>query len=102
MLPMIIIAEKKRQHARVMLSGVMLIAAVQFSFGMFQFPLSILVIAMILYFTGFNLMEALLPSMISSIQQTFYANLQNMKTSQTLQGLKRTLRFLSQLICANP
>lgn len=65
MLPMIILAEKKRQHARVMLAGVMLIAAVQFSFGMFQFPLSILVIAMILYFTGFNLMEALLPSMIS-------------------------------------
>ena len=48
-----------------MLAGVMLIAVVQFSFGMFQFPLTILVIAMILYFTGFNLMEALLPSMIS-------------------------------------
>jgi len=67
MLPMIIFAEKKRQHSRVMLAGVMLIAVVQFSFGMFHFPLAIVVIAMIVYFTGFNLMEALLPSMISRI-----------------------------------
>ncbi len=67
MLPMIIIAEKKRQHSRVMLAGVMLIALVQFSFGMFEFPLTILVVAIIIYFTGFNLMEALLPSMISRI-----------------------------------
>jgi len=65
MLPMIILAEKKRQHARVMLAGVMLIALVQFSFGMFQFPLVIVVVALVIYFTGFNLMEALLPSMIS-------------------------------------
>ncbi len=67
MLPMIILAEKKRQHARVMLAGVMLIALVQFSFGMYQFPLVIVVIALVVYFTGFNLMEALLPSMISRI-----------------------------------
>jgi len=67
MLPMIIIAEKNRQHARVMLLGVLLIAAVQFSFGMFSFPLTLVVVAMIIYFTGFNLMEALLPSMISRI-----------------------------------
>ena len=67
MLPMIIFAEKKRQHSRIMLAGVMLIALVQFSFGMFQFPLTIVVVAMIIYFTGFNLMEALLPSMISRI-----------------------------------
>ncbi len=65
MLPMIIIAEKKRQHTRVMLVGVMLIALVQFSFGLFEFPLTLLIIALVLYFTGFNLMEALLPSMIS-------------------------------------
>ncbi len=67
MLPMIIIAEKNRQHARVMLLGVLLIAAVQFSFGMFSFPLTLVVVAMVIYFTGFNLMEALLPSMISRI-----------------------------------
>ncbi len=67
MLPMIIVAEKNRQHARVMLLGVLLIAGVQFSFGMFSFPLTLVVIAMVIYFTGFNLMEALLPSMISRI-----------------------------------
>jgi len=67
MLPMIIFAEKKRQHARVMLLGVILIAAVQFSFGLFEFPILFVLIAMVVYFTGFNLMEALLPSMISRI-----------------------------------
>ena len=67
MLPMIIYAEKNRQHARMMLLAVMLIAVVQFSFGMFQFPMVIVIIAMTIYFTGFNLMEALLPSMISRI-----------------------------------
>lgn len=67
MVPMIIIAEKKRQHARVMLVGVMLIAAVQVAFGLSQFSLVLVVIAMVIYFTGFNLLEALLPSMISRI-----------------------------------
>lgn len=67
MLPMIILAEKKRQHAKVMLAGVILIALVQFAFGMFQFPLTIVIVALVIYFTGFNLMEALLPSMISRI-----------------------------------
>ncbi|MCF6195024.1 MAG: MFS transporter [Kangiellaceae bacterium] len=67
MLPMIIFAEKKRLHARVMLLGVILIAAVQFVFGMFEFPILLVLIAMVVYFTGFNLMEALLPSMISRI-----------------------------------
>ncbi len=67
MLPMIIFAEKKRQHARVMMGAVVLIAIVQFNFGMFQFPLILVLLAMVVYFTGFNLMEALLPSMISRI-----------------------------------
>ncbi|MCW8877780.1 MAG: MFS transporter [Kangiellaceae bacterium] len=67
MVPMIIVAEKKRQHARVMLFGVLLIAFVQFAFGMSQFSLLWVTVAMVIYFTGFNLLEALLPSMISRI-----------------------------------
>ncbi len=67
MVPMIIIAEKKRQHARVMMVGVMLIAMVQFAFGMASFSIYWVVFAMVVYFTGFNLMEALLPSLISRI-----------------------------------
>ncbi len=65
MLPMIIIAEKKRLHARVMLIGVIMIAMVQLLFGFQQVSLVYLVLAMVVYFAGFNLMEALLPSMIS-------------------------------------
>lgn len=67
MVPLIIIAEKKRQHARVMIVGVLLIAAVQFIFGLYQFSLVLVIMAMVIYFTGFNLLEALLPSMISRI-----------------------------------
>ena len=67
MIPMIVIAEKKRQHARVMLAGVMLIAGVQVVFGIYQFSLILVIVAMVIYFTGFNLLEALLPSMISRI-----------------------------------
>jgi MFS family permease len=67
MIPMIIIAEKKRQHTKVMLVGVLLIAAVQLVFGLYQFSILFVVIAMVVYFTGFNLLEALLPSMISRL-----------------------------------
>ncbi len=67
MLPLIIFAEKKRQHARIMLLAVLLIALVEFSFGMVHFVLPLVVVAMIIFFTGFNLLEALLPSMISRI-----------------------------------
>ncbi|MDQ7048617.1 MAG: MFS transporter [Enterobacterales bacterium] len=67
MLPLIIFAEKKRQHARIMLLAVLLIALVEFSFGMVHFALPLVVVAMIIFFTGFNLLEALLPSMISRI-----------------------------------
>ena len=67
MLPMIIYAEKNRQHSKVMLAGVLLIALVQFAFGSTELGLVPVVIAIVIYFTGFNLMEALLPSMISRI-----------------------------------
>lgn len=67
MLPMIIFAEKKRQHAKVMIIAVLLIAAVQMSFGYFELSLVWVVGSVMLYFAGFNLLEALLPSMISRI-----------------------------------
>ncbi len=67
MLPLIIFAEKKRQHARIMLLAVLLIALVEFSFGMTHLILPLVLVAMIIFFTGFNLLEALLPSMISRI-----------------------------------
>lgn len=67
MLPLIIIAEKKQQHAKVMLLAVMLIAIVQFIFGMYSLPLTLVLLALTLYLAGFNVMEALLPSMISRV-----------------------------------
>lgn len=67
MLPLIILAEKKRIHARIMITGVLLIALVEFVFGFYDLSLIFLVLVMVIYFTGFNLLEALLPSMISRV-----------------------------------
>ncbi|MDH5628777.1 MAG: MFS transporter [Gammaproteobacteria bacterium] len=67
MLPMIIFAEKKRQHARVMMIAVLVIALVQFLLGSYQPGLTSVIVVLIFYFAGFNLMEALLPSMVSRI-----------------------------------
>ncbi len=67
MIPMIIVAEKRRRHSQMMLMGVLLIAFVQLAFGFSEFSILWIGIAMVLYFAGFNLMEALLPSMISRI-----------------------------------
>jgi MFS family permease len=67
MLPFIIVAEKYRQHVKVMIGAVLLIAAVELIFGIFELNLQWIVFVMVLFFAGFNLLEALLPSMISRI-----------------------------------
>ncbi|MGX5174759.1 MFS transporter [Aliikangiella sp. IMCC44653] len=67
MLPFIIIAEKYRQHVKVMIGAVSIIAVVELIFGLFELNLQWIIIIMVLFFAGFNLLEALLPSMISRI-----------------------------------
>lgn len=67
MLPLLILAEKKQQHTRVMLVGVLLIALIQLIFGIYYLALAGIVISMILFFAGFNLLEALLPSIVSRV-----------------------------------
>jgi MFS family permease len=67
MIPLIIYAERNREHAKMMFLSVLLIAGIQLAFGLFLFPLFLVIVGLIVYFAGFNLMEALLPSMISRI-----------------------------------
>ncbi len=67
MLPLMIYAEKKRQHVRIMLLAVMFVASVQFTLGFYHFSIIGLGCLIVIYFAGFNLLEAILPSMISRI-----------------------------------
>jgi len=67
MLPFIIIAEKKRLHARIMLAAVLIIGSVEVAFAGSQLNIWFVAATMIVFFAAFNLLEALLPSMISRV-----------------------------------
>lgn len=66
MVPFIIIAEKKKQMKGVVMVGALVIAA---SLGVMLLSSSLWhwIVAMLLYFWGFNLMEASLPSWLSKV-----------------------------------
>jgi predicted MFS family arabinose efflux permease len=64
MLPGIIYGEKKKQWRRVLLVSVAILLVSQILF--FQaHTLMMIVLALLIYFVGFNLLEALQPSMVS-------------------------------------
>lgn len=67
MVPFIIYAERQRQMKRVMLGAVAVLTLVQPLFWLSQHSLPWLVAAIILFFVGFNLLEATLPSLLSKI-----------------------------------
>lgn len=65
MIPFVILAEKKRQMKPVFLSAILVIAAAEFGLMQFNMTLAGIVMCLWLFFTGFNLLEATLPSMVS-------------------------------------
>ncbi|OWL84680.1 MFS transporter [Halopseudomonas aestusnigri] len=67
MVPFIIYAERQRQMKRVLLGAVALLVLVQPLFWLTQASLPWLVACIILFFVGFNLLEATLPSLLSKI-----------------------------------
>ncbi len=67
MIPLIIWAEKKWQHRNALLVAMGLIALLLPLLGSYNGGLVGLIMAMILFFTGFNVMEALFPSLISRL-----------------------------------
>ena len=67
MVPFIIYAERQRQMKRVLLGAVALLALVQPLFWLTEHSLPWLVTCIILFFVGFNLLEATLPSLLSKI-----------------------------------
>lgn len=67
MVPLIIYAERQRQIKRVMLGAIALLALVQPIMWLGMGSLPWLVAAIVLFFVGFNLLEATLPSLLSKI-----------------------------------
>jgi MFS family permease len=90
MLPLMIYAEKKRQHVRMMLLGVMLILSVLFFLGSYDFSLIGVACFVIIYFIGFNLLEAMFPSMISRVAPP--------STKGTALGVYSTFQFMGAFL----
>ncbi len=67
MVPAIIYAERKRRVKQVLLAAVALLAAVQGFIWLNVDSLNGLVVAIVVYFTAFNLLEATLPSLLSKV-----------------------------------
>ncbi len=65
--PLVIVAEKKRQVKAVFLLAVTLVALAEAGLASFHTELFWLALCLLVFFTGFNLLEALLPSMISKV-----------------------------------
>jgi len=67
MIPLVILAEKRRKMKSVFLTAITLVIMAELGFMQFHTSLAGLVFFMTVFFTGFNLLEAVLPSMISKI-----------------------------------
>ncbi len=65
MVPLVIVAEKKRKLKAVFLLAIVLIGLAQAGLAQFHTHLYGIAASLLVFFTGFNLLEALLPSLIS-------------------------------------
>ena len=86
MVPMMIVAERTRRVRLMFLLGILLLAAAQFSLAIMPWTLHLVVAALVIFFGGFNYLEATLPSVVS---KTVYAGGRG-----TALGVYSTAQFL--------
>ncbi len=67
MVPFIILAEKKHKMKEVFLGAILIMGLAQVGFYFLYTSLTGLVVALLLFFVAFNLLEAVLPSMVSKM-----------------------------------
>jgi MFS family permease len=67
MVPLVIAAEKRKRMKPVFLLGIVLLALAEAGLAKFPTQLYTIAFCLVVFFTGFNLLEALLPSLISKI-----------------------------------
>ncbi|MCC6303259.1 MAG: MFS transporter, partial [Gammaproteobacteria bacterium] len=65
MVPLVVVAEKRRRLKEVFLSAVAGIALAEFGLAFFHHSLAAIVALLLLFFCAFNVLEALLPSLIA-------------------------------------
>ncbi|HHH36741.1 MAG TPA: MFS transporter [Gammaproteobacteria bacterium] len=65
MVPLVVIAEKRRRIKQVFLLAVLLTAAAELGLALFHHSLVMVVLCLLLFFMAFNVLEALLPSLIA-------------------------------------
>ena len=67
MIPFVVVAESRRKMKQVFLLSIALMAVAQFAFYAFFQSLWGLALALLLYFTAFNVLEATLPSLVAKM-----------------------------------
>ncbi len=70
MLPFVMAADRRNRRKPVLLAMVALLAAVQFALGGAGLALPLLGVLMVVFFLAFNVLEALLPSLVSRVAPT--------------------------------
>lgn len=90
MLPVIIISEKKKRQDFIVRFSVALLILSQIIFLFFNYKLWGIIIGLIVFFTGFNILEATLPSLVSKLAP---------KTIKgTVMGAYSTAQFLGPML----
>ncbi len=67
MVPPILYADRKNSAKPVMLAAIALLAAVQLLMGVFAPGLALLALGLLVFFVAFNILEALIPSLVSRL-----------------------------------
>ena len=86
MVPPVLMADRRRRHKPVMLGAIALMLGVQVLFAAWRAPLAGMAMLLVGFFVAFNILEALLPSLVSRIapEQARGAALGMYNTAQTL------------------
>jgi predicted MFS family arabinose efflux permease len=86
MIPLVIIAESKRKMKTVFLSAIMLVSIAEIGFALFHDSVLAIGISMFVFFAGFNVLEATLPSLVSKLAPA--------DSKGTAMGIYSTSQFL--------
>ena len=90
MIPFIIIAESKRRMKEVFVGAIAVVALAELGFWAFNDSLYALVFFILVFFAGFNLLEASLPSLVSKMSPT--------EAKGTAMGVYSTSQFLGAFL----
>jgi len=90
MVPFVILAEKKRKMKEVFLGAILVMGLAQVGFYFSYTSMAGLMTALVLFFTAFNLLEAVLPSMVSKMAPA--------ESKGTAMGVYSTSQFAGSFI----